>query len=155
MGTSRHGPWLKVFLGGLAVGIVLLAGSAIAMRTTDSRPFCGSCHVMQEAALTHKLSTHANLACNECHAPASLGAKVPFKAAEGMRDFMSNMQGKDVPLQVAARTKDVVNANCKSCHAVTNMDVASMEAKKYCVDCHRSVAHMRQKPISTRTVAND
>lgn len=155
MGTSRHGPWLKIFLGGIAVGVVLLAGSAIAMRVTDQRPFCASCHVMQEAALTHKMSTHANLTCNECHAPHNLAAKIPFKAAEGLRDFTANMQGKDVPIPVSMRTKDVVNANCKSCHAMTNMNVASMEAKPYCVDCHRSVAHMRQKPISTRTVAND
>ena len=155
MGTSRHGPWLKIFLGGIAVGIVLLAGSAIAMRTTDQRPFCGSCHLMQQAALTHKVSTHANLACNDCHAPHNLAAKIPFKAGEGLRDFMGNMQGKDVPLSVSLRTKEVINANCKSCHAMTNMNVASMEAKPYCVDCHRSVAHMRQKPISTRTVANE
>lgn len=155
MGTSRHGPWLKVFLGGLAVGVVLLAGSAIAMRTTDQRPFCTSCHIMQEAGLTHKMSTHANLACNDCHAPHNLIAKIPFKAQEGLRDVMGNMQGKDVPMPVSLHTKDVINTNCKSCHAMTNKSVASMEAKPYCVDCHRSVAHMRQKPISTRTVAND
>lgn len=155
MGTSRHGPWLKIFLGGIAVGVVLLAGMAMAMRLTDQRPFCASCHLMQEAAVTHKMSTHANLACNDCHAPKNLAAKLPFKAAEGLRDFMGNVQGKDVPIPVSLRTKDVVNANCKSCHAVTNMGVASMEAKPYCVDCHRSNAHMRQKPISTRMVAND
>lgn len=155
MGISRHGPWLKIFLGGVAVGVVLLAGSAIAMRVTDQRPFCASCHVMQEAALTHKLSTHANLSCNDCHAPHNLAAKIPFKAAEGLRDATANMLGKDVPIPVSLRTKEVVNANCKSCHAMTNMNVASMQAKPYCVDCHRSVAHMRQKPISTRTVADE
>ena len=153
MGTSRHGPWLKAFLGGITAGVVLLAGMAMAMRYTDARPFCGSCHVMQEAARTHKMSTHANLACNDCHAPQNLAARLPFKMAEGTRDIIANMQGKDVPVGVALRTKDVVNANCKACHAMTNMNVASMEAKPYCVDCHRSNAHMRQKPISTRTVA--
>lgn len=30
-----------------------------------------------------------------------------------------------------------------------------MDAKPYCVDCHRNMAHMRHKPISTRTVAYD
>ena len=37
----------------------------------------------------------------------------------------------------------------------TNVNVASMDAKPYCVDCHKGMAHMRMMPISTRTVAND
>lgn len=155
MGTSRHGPWLKFLLGGMALGVVLLAGMAMAMRVTDQRPFCASCHLMREAAVTHKMSTHANLACNDCHAPRNLAAKLPFKAAEGMRDVVGNMMGKDVPVPVSIRTKDVINANCKACHAMTNLNVAVMEAKPYCVDCHRGNAHMRQKPISTRTVADE
>lgn len=153
MGIPRNGPTLKIFLGGLAVGVVLLAGAAAAMRMTDQRPFCASCHIMQEAALTHKLSTHSNLACNDCHAPLNLAAKLPFKAQEGIRDFVGNMAGNDVPIPVSLRTKEVVNTNCKRCHSMTNMQVASMEAKPYCTDCHRSNAHMRQKPISTRTIA--
>ena len=53
MGTPRTGPWLKVFLGGLAAGAALLAVMAFAMVSTDQRPFCASCHIMQEAAVTH------------------------------------------------------------------------------------------------------
>ncbi len=155
MGTSRHGPWLKCMLLGITVGVVLVAGASVAMRYTDHRPFCSSCHAMNEAAVTHKLSTHANLACNDCHAPHALSAKIPFKAAEGMRDFISNLQGEDVPLQVSTHTKDTINANCKSCHTMTNKNVASMDAKPYCIDCHRNVAHMRTKPISTRMVADE
>lgn len=155
MGTPRTGPWLKVFLGGLAAGAALLAVMAFAMVSTDQRPFCASCHIMQEAAVTHKLSTHAKLACNECHAPHNLLAKLPFKAQEGLRDFMGNVSGKDIPRPLSARTRDVVNENCKACHFATNSEVASMDAKPYCVDCHRNVAHMRHKPISTRTVAYD
>lgn len=101
------------------------------------------------------LSTHAKLACNECHAPHNLLAKLPFKAQEGLRDFMGNVSGKDIPRPLSARTRDVVNENCKACHFATNSEVASMDAKPYCVDCHRNMAHMRHKPISTRTVAYD
>ncbi len=155
MGASCHGPWLKTMLLGIAVGVGLFASAAVAMHYTDQRPFCGKCHVMAEASVTHKLSTHANQSCNSCHAPTNLISKIPFKAAEGLKDFTSNIQGKDVALNISVRTKDVVNANCKSCHAMTNMGVASMESKPYCVDCHRNVAHMRQKPISTRMVADE
>ena len=108
---------------------------------------------MREAAVTHRLSTHANLACNECHAPTALLEKIPFKAQEGLRDFLGNLSDTEVPVQASERTRTVINANCRSCHAMINSEVASMEAKASCVDCHRSVAHMRQKPISTRTVA--
>ncbi len=150
MGTPRIGSGLVL---GVALGVVLFAAAAIGMRMTDQRPFCASCHTMDTAAVTHKLSSHANLACNECHAPISLGSKIPFKAAEGLRDFSANLSGKEISIPVSLRTKDVVNNNCRHCHAMTNLDVASMEAKGYCVDCHRNVAHMRAKPISTRMVA--
>ncbi len=155
MGASRHGPWLKMMLLGIVVGVGLCASAAIGMHYTDQRQFCGKCHVMAEAAVTHKMSTHANQSCNSCHAPTNLISKIPFKATEALKDFTSNMQGKDVALSISVRTKDVVNANCKACHAITNMNVASMEAKPYCVDCHRNVAHMRQKPISARMVADE
>lgn len=105
MGTPRTGPWLKVFLGGLAAGAALLAVMAFAMVSTDQRPFCASCHIMQEAAVTHKLSTHAKLACNECHAPHNLLAKLPFKAQEGLRDFMGNVSGKDIPRPLSAHPR--------------------------------------------------
>ena len=153
MGTPRTGSGLKCLLGGVVLGVVLLAVSAVAMRVTDQRPFCSECHVMASAAVTHKLSSHANQACNDCHAPTALGAKLPFKMAEGLRDFTGNLSGQEINIPVSFRTKDVINANCKHCHAMTNMDVASMEPKKYCVDCHRNIAHMRKKPIDTRMVA--
>jgi cytochrome c nitrite reductase small subunit len=153
MGTPRNGSGLKCLLGGVVLGVMLLAVSAVAMRVTDQRPFCSSCHVMQTAAVTHKLSSHANQACNDCHTPAALGSKLPFKMAEGLSDFSGNLSGKEVSMPASLRTRDVVNNNCKQCHAQTNMNVASMESKKYCVDCHRNIAHMRAKPITTRMVA--
>jgi cytochrome c nitrite reductase small subunit len=153
MGTPRTGSGLKCLLGGVVLGVMLLAVSAIAMRVTDQRPFCSACHVMATAAVTHKLSSHANQACNDCHTPVALGSKLSFKTSAGLSDFIGNLSGNEISVPVSLRTKDVVNNNCRHCHAITNMDVASMETKKYCVDCHRNVAHMRAKPISTRMVA--
>lgn len=154
--SPRKSRWLKVLLGGVVLGILVLAALAWGMRVTDARPFCSSCHIMEQAAVTHKLSPHANLACNDCHAPHALLEKLPFKAMEGIRDVVSNTMGNPaLPLIAGLHTKDVVNANCKACHAMTNMNVASMEAKPYCVDCHRGVQHLRMKPISTRMVADE
>ena len=90
------------------------------------------------------------------HAPTALLSKLPFKAKEGARDFYMNTLGDvDLPIVAGMATKDVVNANCKACHFATNENVASMDAKPYCVDCHRSAQHMRMKPISTRMVADE
>ena len=136
--SPRKCPWLKILLGGVALGVLVLAGLAWGMRVTDARPFCSSCHIMEQAARTHKLS------------------KLPFKAKEGARDFYMNTLGDvDLPIVAGMATKDVVNANCKACHFATNENVASMDAKPYCVDCHRSAQHMRMKPISTRMVADE
>lgn len=149
-------PGLKVVLGGVVVGVLLLAVLAWGMKVTDSRPFCSSCHFMQPEAVTHKMSTHSNLACNECHAPSTLLSKLPFKAKEGTRDAFVTMLGSEpVPLIAGEHTRDVVNANCKACHAMTNINVASMDAKPYCTDCHRGLKHMPRSPISTRMVADE
>lgn len=54
--SPRKCPWLKILLGGVALGVLVLAGLAWGMRVTDARPFCSSCHIMEQAARTHKLS---------------------------------------------------------------------------------------------------
>jgi cytochrome c nitrite reductase small subunit len=150
MGTQRIGSGL---LPGVALGVALVACSAFAMRETDQRPFCASCHVMNTAAVTHKLSTHANQGCNDCHAPERIAGRLPFKAEGALRDFTANVSGAEIGIPVSSRTRDVVNNNCRRCHVMTNMDVSVMETKAYCVDCHRNIAHMRAKPVSTRMVA--
>lgn len=140
----------------LALAAVLVAGTAMsfAMQTTDQATFCGSCHVMSEAAWTHQHSVHAKLACNECHAPAELTAKIPFKAATGTADITANLAKRySEVIHAEKRHKDVVNTNCRRCHAATIKDV-SMESKPYCVDCHRSVPHKASTPISSRKVAD-
>ncbi|MDR0816596.1 MAG: NapC/NirT family cytochrome c [Desulfovibrio sp.] len=153
MKSPRNGPVLKYLLSGVAVGIAFFCVLAYGMTTTDQRPFCASCHLMQEAAVTHKMGTHADRACNECHAPHNLLAKLPFKAQAGLHDFLADQSGKDLSCPATPTMRALVNENCKSCHAQTNVTGAAMDAKSYCTDCHRNVAHMRQKPLSTRMVA--
>ncbi len=152
MKTSRHGPW-KAALGGAALGAALILLAAAGMQYSDSRPFCSTCHVMREAAITHSRSPHADLACNECHAPHNLLSKLPFKAQEGLRDVVANLQGKEAPLLARLETRDVVNANCRSCHRIANENI--MMAKPYCMDCHRGMAHQKKIPVSFREAADE
>ncbi len=148
--------WLKYLLSGVLLGILIILVLGWGMSYTDSRPFCGGCHIMEQAALTQKMSVHANLSCNDCHAPKSLWKKIPFKAKEALKDVYMNMFGNtQLPILSGIGIKDVVNENCKECHTMSNTTVSSMAVKPYCVDCHRNVPHERMEPISTRMVGDE
>ena len=138
----------------LACVLVLGVAGAFTMQATDQAAFCGGCHIMDEVAWTHKISGHAKLACNECHAPANLVAKLPFKAVSGASDIYDTLR-KNYPdvIHAEKKHKDVIQANCIRCHAVTIEKVA-MDAKDSCIQCHRSVPHRAKAPISERKVAD-
>ncbi|GFM35517.1 cytochrome c3 family protein [Desulfovibrio psychrotolerans] len=145
--------WQAVILAGLA-GVALTVGAGLAMVTTDTAGFCGGCHAMSEAVLTHSQSVHSKLSCNDCHAPHNIVAKIPFKAAAGTRDIYVNTLGT-VPdlIHPVGNTLEVVQANCVRCHTSTVMTV-NMDNKESCMSCHRHVPHTPRKPISTRKAAD-
>lgn len=152
MSARRRG--FIIFLMGLFGGVVLLGVTGHVVSATDKRPFCGRCHTMLPAAITHKISSHTNLDCNECHLPRGFVRHYAYKAYYGLHDFAAeHIFDVQLPIKASATMKDVINENCKACHTATNTNVASMEAKPYCTDCHRSVPHARTMPISTRMVA--
>ncbi len=136
------------------VGFLVMAGSGVAMKGTDEAAFCAGCHVMADAAWSHKTSVHAKLACNECHAPQNIVSKLPFKAVAGVSDIYSNTFHRiaDV-IHATPETKDVVQENCRRCHTMTTSKVA-MDVKPYCTDCHRSVPHGKKLPIAQRMAAD-
>lgn len=144
--------WL---LAGLVIGVVGLAGTSYVAEATDQRTFCSSCHLMEPQALTHKLSSHMNENCNECHLPnGSFVSHYAQKAFIGVNDIVCNTFGwYEYPVVATSSMKDTINENCKRCHVSVNLNVNSMNVKPYCTDCHRNVPHMNAKPISTRMVA--
>lgn len=152
---KRSGISWKWLTWGLIGGIVVSALFAWSINFTDQRQFCASCHIMQEAARTQKMGSHANLSCNECHAPHALAAKIPFKIEAGATDIYNNIRGVDLPIPPHQKYRDAVRQNCINCHAPVNESVQSMNIKPYCTDCHRGVAHMTMNPISQRTVGYD
>ena len=145
--------WRPLFLSFLG-GMVVLAGIAVATTATDQAMFCGSCHSMDEAALTHRLSVHAELACNECHAPHNLLAKLPFKAKEGTRDIIATVSSS-VPdlIHAGDETMQVIQENCRRCHDAT-VNTVNMTAKPFCTDCHRHVPHSPKIPVAKRSAAD-
>ncbi|OEF96871.1 cytochrome c3 family protein [Desulfuribacillus alkaliarsenatis] len=146
--------WAVMFFVLIAL-VVVYSGTAISMKATDSAEFCSSCHVMNEVVRTHQVSTHANLSCNDCHAPHNITSKIPFKMKAGAKDIYINTFGEvsDV-IHSTNQTKEIVNQNCLNCHGMTNKNVAT-DAKQYCFDCHQTVPHFNKLPISERMVAGE
>ncbi len=142
----RWVPLLLVF----ALGLFAAAGIAGAMKATDQAAFCAGCHVMAEAALSHKQSVHAKEDCNSCHLPYAPVARMPEKARTGIHDVYVNLTST-VPSNIRASTgmKTIINDNCIRCHSATVSQV-NMTVKPYCTDCHNAVPHMKKRPISER-----
>jgi len=145
--------WLTLSLA-LVVALVAVSAMGYAMQATDQAAFCGGCHSMDSETWTFRQGGHAKLACNDCHAPQNLAAKIPFKAQAGSADIWATVS-KNIPdvIHASKLHKDVIQANCVRCHEATLQTVA-MDAKPWCVDCHRSVPHKSRTPISTRKVAD-
>jgi cytochrome c nitrite reductase small subunit len=151
---KNNGKWFFFFLILILFGF-LYAGSSIAMKATDQAAFCSSCHVMNQATRTYMESVHANLSCNDCHAPQQPLAKIAFKSHAGINHLSKYITG-DIPdvIEATPDTRAVVNQNCLGCHQMTNINVA-MDAKKNCTDCHRHVPHFPRNPIRERMVAGE
>lgn len=136
--------WLFI---GLFLGIVIAATGANAFHYTDTAEFCATCHPMETAYTSFQDSVHAELACNECHAPTdSIVSKYMFKAKTGAHDvYMNTFNADEIPDVIHAKqdTKDVVEENCKGCHQNT-IKTVSHDVKEDCIDCHRQVPHGRK-----------
>ena len=147
MRESRHGPW-KMLLGGTVLGAALVLLAAAGMQFSDSRPSVPpvmSCDRPHSRTVAHRTPI---LRATNVTLPT-----ICFKAKEGLRDVVANLQGRDAPLLARLETREVVNANCRACHRIANEDI--MMAKPYCVDCHRGMAHQKKIPISFREAADE
>lgn len=144
--------WSVLFLA-FVVGMAVVCGAAFTVKATDGSAFCAGCHAMSEVAWTHKQSVHRQFDCSECHLPANVIAKLPYKAEIGLHDVYVNTTGVPDLIHTSATMKDVIQANCRRCHASSIMDVA-MDVKPYCTDCHRSVPHNKKTPIDRRKAAD-
>ncbi|MDR0827341.1 MAG: NapC/NirT family cytochrome c [Desulfovibrio sp.] len=151
--VNRQGKGSSALLAFIA-GIVFLFCVSYTVKATDGPGFCASCHSMNDVAWTHKQSVHGQFDCNECHTPAALGAKLPFKAKVGMQDLLATVTaGIPNVIHSSKDMKNVIQANCRRCHLGSTMGVA-MDVKPYCTDCHRTVPHNRLMPIDKRKAAD-
>jgi cytochrome c nitrite reductase small subunit len=106
---------------------------------------CNNCHVMDQAYEGWYHGGHKIRAdCTECHTPHDFVPKYLMKAYSGARHVTMFSTGL-IPEEIRATqlTKDIVQANCIRCHEETVSEIGDgqMDSGRYCVECHRSVAH--------------
>ncbi len=131
---------------GLALGI---GGYAFRYAKGDSYlgndpATCANCHVMAGHFEGWQASPHHLIAtCNDCHTPAGPVAKYLVKALNGYHHSMAFTVG-GYPENIRARpeSREVVEANCRRCHADLVSEVAH-GGEPSCIRCHASVGHLR------------
>lgn len=129
------------------VGALLLRVPGIA-RATDDPQFCGRCHVMETATLTHGRSAHRNLTCGDCHVRQEFLAAPYSKGSQGVQHLVSLAAGQTDYLRVKATptTQATVQENCLRCHGSMFPGVMEEATTRSCTDCHRETPHGRVKP---------
>jgi len=135
---------LVVFAASSSPGLGLYARS-------ESPEFCGSCHVLQmEYEAWFHSGAHHQIKCIDCHLPNNnLANHLLWKGLDGLKDTVKFHTGMvSEPIRISERGAQMVEANCRRCHAET---VALIKEDRRCWDCHRSLSHKRTGAIATLT----
>jgi cytochrome c nitrite reductase small subunit len=137
----------------IVVGVIsLLAVLGVGLYVSDFTVYlgddptaCNNCHVMDAAYEGWYHGGHNLWAtCNECHTPHAFIPKYFVKALNGYHHVSAFTLGR-IPAAIRATEmqREIVQENCIRCHVETVAEVGDgqMDAGRYCVECHRSVAH--------------
>jgi cytochrome c nitrite reductase small subunit len=115
--------------------------------TSDPKA-CVNCHIMQQNYSSWQMASHRlTTDCNGCHTPSDFFGKYKIKAIHGIRHSWGFTTGHfKEPIRIKQDSLDVVEANCRECHAQLfhSVDLVAAEAGEgSCIACHRDVGHMR------------
>lgn len=167
---SSKGKYWIIGLGGLLIGVVLMAVFGGQMNRTSSNEYCMSCHVHTQADSDWKKSMHYNSKsgvktdCISCHLPPKEAGIVPYymaKAKMGTKDLWAKMTKDTDKIDWNAKReleharKIVHNSSCESCHVnlfpegisddgITAHLHYEENAKKLgldCISCHLNAGH--------------
>lgn len=92
----------------LGLGVVLVYG---AMEVSSTPAFCGSCHVMSPYYESWKSSSHAQIACVDCHIPPGVTAELEkkFEALSMVTSYVTGTYGTNP-------WAEVDDEACLECH---------------------------------------
>jgi len=107
---------------------------------------CANCHIMREQFDSWlKSSHHARAACNDCHTPHSIPAKLWTKADNGWNHSVRfTLQNFAEPIRIRAVNALKLRANCVACHEELISDIRHGGARAEeadCTRCHAGVGH--------------
>ena len=139
---------LPVMIGFVALLSVMVTGMVVSNFTVylgNDPTACNNCHVMDAVYEGWFHGPHKSWAtCNDCHTPHQLVPKYLVKAQSGFNHVLAFTIGHiPDPIRAKESTREVTQANCIYCHQATVDDIADgqMDAGRYCVECHRNIAH--------------
>jgi cytochrome c nitrite reductase small subunit len=117
---------------------------------------CVNCHIMREQFDSWQHSSHhANATCNDCHLPHdNIVHKFFVKGSNGYHHSKAfTLQNFHEPIQIKPGNAEVLEANCRRCHAELTSEITAhgtlgvstdptQGADLYgCVRCHSEVGH--------------
>lgn len=148
---SAGAPWALLLL---AVGLGAIGGlGAFTFRYADGFSYfktdpkaCANCHIMQSQYDSwQKASHHTAAVCIECHLPHDFVPKYLAKAENGWRHGkLFTLQSFREPIEIAPRGREILEENCRRCHAVLHQDTLSAspgQSEIACTHCHATVGH--------------
>ena len=146
---------LAVLLGlGAGIGFFTFVYAHGAAYLTNDSGACANCHVMgEEYGAWMKGPHHAVAACNDCHTPHNLVAKVAIKARNGFwHSYYFTTGGFPEPIQASARSREIAEAACLYCHepVVQAMGTPAHAGSREisCIRCHGSVGHLELSALN-------
>ncbi len=131
----------------LGLGLYTFAYAKGYSYLTNDPGACANCHVMNDQYAGWVKSSHRSVAvCNDCHVPHDLLGKYRIKGENGFwHSYYFTTQSFDEPIRASAKTRGVVEANCRRCHGPVVQAMGTPahagEAEISCVRCHGSVGH--------------
>jgi formylglycine-generating enzyme len=123
--------FLKWFVPGLVLGIVLILAGNRALVRTSTNQYCISCHIHPEADASWKKSVHYEtrsgfrIACVDCHLPPKGHGYLWAKGTTGLRDLWSKW------------TKDSASFNWTERRRLENARAYAYESS--CIKCHENL----------------
>ena len=105
---------------------------------------CANCHIMNDQYDSWRNGPHHAVAvCVDCNLPHDLAGKYFAKGLNGYHHSKAfTLQDFHEPIRIKKRNADILQENCKSCHADMVDDMMTMAGGDVkCVRCHERVGH--------------
>lgn len=137
-------------LAAVAVAVVLGMGGytvwyAKGLSYLSSDPAaCVNCHVMSGHFESWGVSSHKDVACNECHVPHDLVGKYVAKAEHGFRHSAAFTLQDVQAIRITDRSLEHVQHNCVRCHEQTVSFIVRGDelTGRFCTRCHAGAGHV-------------